>query len=111
MAGQISKEANTVDKDGKAWETVGENIRNSSGSGGGTIDLKSTLDLLFPVGSYYVGAIPEIWKTVSTWNPLVTSGQYVVSNSSNEPFYEDIASGNIGENIDTINIVIYTRTK
>lgn len=101
--------ANTVNSDGKAFETIGENIR-SIGSGGGSVDLKSILDILYPVGSYYVGDVPATWKTVSTWEKQGITMAVVVTNPDADPFAIDTLSGNIGEPIDTTNFLYFKRT-
>lgn len=74
MAKQIDYPADTVDSNGKAWKTVGENIRN----GAKKSDLDEilikfrhdTLDAMFPVNYLFVGQLPELLKTEFTWQPF-----------------------------------------
>lgn len=109
MATQRTVLADGVDRESHAWETVGENIRGSSG-GGGSVDLKTLLDIIFPIGSYFIGSIPESWKTVSTWEPQSDGDSIVMCNGSVEPFANIGISGGIGEPLSTINFVVYKRT-
>ena len=77
MAKQIEYPADTVDANGKVWETVGENIRHGAKDGLEDILIKfrhDTLDAMFPVGYVMVGQIPEILKKEFTWQPY--SGVY-----------------------------------
>lgn len=71
MAKQVEYPADTVDSNGKVWETVGENIRNGAKK---EIPVKKilleALDMLYPVGSTYIGEIPEIFNEFGTWIPL-----------------------------------------
>lgn len=108
MAKQISKAADTVDKEGKVWETVGENIRNSGG--GGSVDLKNILDILFPVGSYFVGDIPEAWKSVSTWEVQGVTSSLVMTDPDKAAFADVSFTGGIGEHVDGINFLYFKRT-
>lgn len=68
MAKQVEYPADTVDSNGKVWETVGENIRNGAKK---EIPVKKilleALDMLYPVGSTYIGEIPEIFNEFGTW--------------------------------------------
>lgn len=71
MAKKIDYPADTVDSNGKVWNTVGENIRNGAKK---EIPVKKilleALDMLYPVGSTYIGEIPEIFQEFGTWVPL-----------------------------------------
>lgn len=70
MAKQVDYPADTVDSNGKVWNTVGENIRNGAKEIPVKKILLEALDMLYPVGSTYIGEIPEIFKEFGTWVPL-----------------------------------------
>lgn len=77
MAEQKIYPADTVDANGKVWETVGENIRYGENGNLNEELIKfrhDTLDTMFPVGYIYVGQLPGILKTEFTWQPF--SGVY-----------------------------------
>lgn len=62
--------ADTVDSAGKAWATVGENIRNGAKS-----DLLTTaiidelLNELYPVGYVFLGVLPKLLQEKFVWEP------------------------------------------
>lgn len=59
--------ADTVDAKEKVWETVGENIRYGAKEFS-IEELKSIVDVLFPVGSVYCGENAFI-LSVGEWEP------------------------------------------
>lgn len=68
--------ADTVDAEGKVWETVGENIRY--GAKEFSIEkLKSIVDILFPVKSVYCGENAFI-LSVGEWKQLTDIVSYPV---------------------------------
>lgn len=67
MAKQIDYPADTVDSNGKAWKTVGENIRNGAKEIPMKKVLLEALDMVYPVGSVYVGEVPDIFHEFGTW--------------------------------------------
>ena len=60
--------ADTVDAEGNAWKTVGENIRN----GAKDINVDAIIAEIFPVGSIYCGENQRI-LTVGTWEQVTTN--------------------------------------
>lgn len=63
--------ADTVDTDGKVWETVGENIRNGAKEIFISEDfVKEIVNVLFPVGSVYCGENSFI-LSVGQWTQLI----------------------------------------
>lgn len=77
MAKKVVYPADTVDANGKSWDTVGENIRKGAKSNIDEILIKfrhDTLDAMFPVNYIFIGQLPEILKTEFTWQPF--SGVY-----------------------------------
>lgn len=70
MPGQKIYAADTVDSNGKVWDTVGENIRN-----GGKASVKEVVDkaiddmlnAMYPVGYVYIGELPSLLKAKFTW--------------------------------------------
>ena len=70
--------ADTIDANGKVWDTVGENIRDGAKKlSFSESDVKEIIDILFPVGSIYTGE-NSIITSVGTWEPL--------SDGINKPF-------------------------
>lgn len=73
MAKQVEYPADTVDSDGKAWETVGENIRKGKKELDIEYDnnfenlMKVFYDKMYPVGSQFLGQLPEILFNWFTW--------------------------------------------
>lgn len=67
MAKQIEYPADTVDSSGKAWNTIGENIRNGAKNKIVEEATNLILDALYPIGSTYIGELPQILKTKFTW--------------------------------------------
>ena len=67
MAKQVEYPADTVDSDGKVWKTVGENIRNGSKDLPIKEIVLQVLDMMYPVGSTYVGELPAIFNEFGTW--------------------------------------------
>lgn len=59
--------ADTVDAHGNVWDTVGENIRH--GIQDTNSDVKSIVDIMFPVGSVYCGENPFV-LSVGVWKQL-----------------------------------------
>lgn len=70
MAEQKIYPADTVDANGKVWNTVGENIRNGAKSESlteGIID--ALLNELYPVGYVFLGVLPKILQEKFVWEP------------------------------------------
>lgn len=65
--------ADTVDADGNVWETVGENIRNGKKAYSEDA-VKAIVDILFPVGSVYVGESSFI-LSVGNWQQIRTNAR------------------------------------
>lgn len=96
MAKQVEFPADTVDADGKVWDTVGENIRHGAKDGLNEILIKfrhDTLDAMFPIGYIFIGQLPEILKTEFDWTSVITSSKmygligYRVYNTNEVPHY------------------------
>ena len=64
--------ADTVDASGNVWETTGENIRHGI-KDFSERDAKMIVDMLFPVGSIYVGENSFIFS-VGKWEQIVSNG-------------------------------------
>lgn len=62
--------ADTVDANGTVWETTGENIRSGAKEFSET-DIKTIVNILFPVGSIYCGENSFI-TSVGTWELITT---------------------------------------
>lgn len=60
--------ADTIDAEGNVWQTTGENIRNGA-KHYSNHDLKTLVNLLFPVGSIYLGDNTVI-TSVGKWEPI-----------------------------------------
>lgn len=73
MAKQEIYPADTVDSEGKAWPTVGENIRNGSHSNFYD-EVYNILNLIFPVGCIYYGEPSAYLKRIFTWDNLTLRG-------------------------------------
>ena len=79
MAKQIEYPADTVDADGKVWETVGENIRNGSNGSKSNIteyvrnEINTVLNLMFPVGYVFIGELPPYLSSIFKWKPASIS--------------------------------------
>lgn len=63
--------ADTVDAAGNVWETTGENIRNGEKTFSEN-DVKSIVDILFPIGSIYCGENSFI-LSVGKWNKITAN--------------------------------------
>lgn len=75
--------ADTVDAAGNVWETVGENIRKGAKEIS-DLDVKTIVDILFPVGSVYCGENAFVFS-VGEWKMLtdtVSLPVYVASSVS-----------------------------
>lgn len=73
MAKQIDYPADTVDSNGKAWDTVGENIRNGAkGESLTTKIIDELLNDLYPIGYIFLGVLPEFLKNKFVWEPGLT---------------------------------------
>lgn len=74
MTKQLSSEATTVDNKGIVHNTVADNIRSfNNAPEQQKMDLKSMLDVLYPVGSYFIGMIPASWLLVTKWAQIKAS--------------------------------------
>lgn len=90
MAEQKIYPAGTVDSNGKAWDTVGENIRNgekSSVKDAVNKAIYDTLDAMYPVGYQYLGELPPLLNKLFTWTGGMKykgygSGMYFTGDSS-----------------------------
>lgn len=60
--------ADTVDAKGNVWKTTGENIRNGAKEFSED-DIKSIVDIMFPVGSVFIGENSIIFS-VGTWESI-----------------------------------------
>ena len=70
MAKQIDYPADTVDSNGKAWKTVGENIRNGAKSDSlTTAVIDELLNELYPIGYVFLGVLPKILQEKFVWEP------------------------------------------
>lgn len=70
MAKQIDYPADTVDSNGKAWKTVGENIRNGAKSDSlTTAVIDELLNELYPVGYVFLGVLPKLLQEKFVWEP------------------------------------------
>lgn len=70
MAKQIDYPADTVDSNGKVWDTVGENIRN--GAKGKSLTkaiIDELLNDLYPVGYVFFGVLPKLLQEKFVWEP------------------------------------------
>lgn len=64
--------ADTVDAAGNVWKTVGENVRHGEKEFS-INDVKTLVDILFPVGSVYVGENSFI-LSVGKWEQITANG-------------------------------------
>lgn len=70
MAKQIDYPADTVDSNGKAWKTVGDNIRNGAKSDSlTTAVIDELLNELYPVGYVFLGVLPKLLQEKFVWEP------------------------------------------
>ena len=70
MAKQIDYPSDTVDSNGKAWKTVGENIRNGAKSDSlTTAVIDELLNELYPVGYVFLGVLPKLLQEKFVWKP------------------------------------------
>lgn len=84
--------ADTVDANGIAWETAGENIRKGAKEFSAN-DVKSIIDTMFPVGSIFCGENSLLFS-VGEWKLLTGFGSYVLSGGTDE-VTGDIKNGSI----------------
>lgn len=75
--------ADTVDANGKVWDTVGENIRSGEKDFSAN-DIKAIADLLFPVGSVYCGENPLV-LSIGTWDPVLDAVNLIKLGSKTIP--------------------------
>lgn len=61
--------ADTVDTDGRVWETTGENIRHGAKEFSEN-DVKALVNMLFPVGSVFCGE-NDVILSVGTWEQIM----------------------------------------
>lgn len=78
--------ADTVDAEGTVWETTGENIRNGAKAFSES-NIKSIVDVLFPVGSVYVGENAFVtsvgkWTLIETGNSRPCTLSYATPSGS-----------------------------
>lgn len=70
MAEQKIYPADTVDSEGKTWDTVGENIRNGAKSKSLTATvIDELLNELYPIGYVFVGVLPKLLQEKFVWEP------------------------------------------
>lgn len=72
MAKQVEHPADTVDANGKVWETVGENIRNGEKRNlkhNIRSEIDEVLNLMFPIGYVFIGELPPYLASKFVWNP------------------------------------------
>ena len=72
--------ADTVDAEGNVWETVGENLRKGAKEFS-VNDVKTIVDILFPINSVYVGE-NSIILTVGNWDLLTKTPLLLVGTST-----------------------------
>ena len=69
--------ADTVDANGKVWDTVGENIRKGK-KDFSVNDVKAIVDILFPVGAIYCGENAFL-LSVGKWNQITDNSGRIIS--------------------------------
>ena len=89
MAKQIEYPADTVGAAGKVWPTVGENIRKGAKEYSEN-EVKSIVDVLFPVGSVFCGE-NEFILSVGTWEKLTALGGRTVVVGNTTPSGERVS--------------------